>query len=113
MDNNFNNFVNQDFKGLSNWINTLNPYEFALIGTIAAFIIAPTLNANQQNSIGNFLEEIGQILLTISSQTITVEQSKRGNTTNYGIYDEFNNSNLNINHLINEIEKIKNELYKR
>lgn len=90
MDKNFNNFINQDFKSLSDWINTLNPYEFALVGVIAAFIIAQTLNANQQNSIGNFLEEIGQILLTISSQTITVEQAKQGNTTSYGFYDKFN-----------------------
>ena len=86
----FNNFINQNYSELSNWLNTLNPYEFALMGTIAAFLIAPTLNANQQNSIGNFLEEIGQILLTISAQTITVKQAKNGNSTSYGMNDTFN-----------------------
>ena len=109
MDNNFNNFINQDFSNLSNWLDTLNPYEFALIGTIAAFLIAPTLNANQQNSIGNFLEEIGQILLTIASQTITVKQAKSGNTESNGYFDTFNNS---YDYLINEIIKIKKDLYK-
>ena len=104
MDNqSFKKFINQDFSELSNWIDTLNPYEFALVGALIAFLIAPTLNANQMNSIGNFLEEIGQVLLTISSQTITVKQAKSGNTTSYGLYDIFSNGNL---------EKIKKEIMK-
>ena len=113
MDNkSFNNFVNQDFSGLSNWINSLDPYEFALVGAIAAFLIAPTLNANQQNSIGNFLEEIGQILLTIASQTITREQARSGNQTSNGIFDAFSgNRNTDIENLKNEIMKIKKDLY--
>ena len=83
----FNNFTSQDFKKLSDWLNTLNPYEFSLAGVIAAYIIAPTLTPNQKNSIGNFLEEIGQIILTIAAQEITVKQSKNNNTTAQG----FNN----------------------
>lgn len=96
MNNNyFNNFTNQDFSNLSNWLNTLNPYEFSLIGVIAAYLIAPTLNPNQQNSIGNFLEEVGQILLTISAQEINIQQAKQNNTTSNGYYDTFNNSKNN------------------
>lgn len=86
----FKDFVNSDYNKLSNWLNTLDPYEFATIGVIAAFLIAPTLNPNQQNSVGNFLEEIGQILLTISAQQITRTQAKKGNTTSNGEYDNFN-----------------------
>lgn len=115
MDNkSFEKFVNQDFNSLSNWINTLNPYEFALIGVIAAFLIAPTLNANQQNSIGNFLEEIGQILLAIAAQKITVSQSQQGNTTSQGIFDSANSSPPNssdIDSLRKEIEELKRALY--
>ena len=86
----FESFIKQDFSNLSNWINTLNPYEFALVGAITAFLIAPTLNPNQQNSIGNFLEEVGQIILTIASQSITVSQAKSGNNTSNGIFYNFN-----------------------
>lgn len=88
MNNNcFNNFTNQDFCALSNWLNTFNPYEFALVGIIAAFVIAPTLTPNQKNSIGNFLEEVGQILLTIAAQEITVQQTVQNDTTSSGIND--------------------------
>ena len=71
----FKKFINQDFNLLSRWLNSINSYEFALYGIVAAFLIAPTLNANEQNSLGNWLEEIGQILLTISAQTFNTNNS--------------------------------------
>ena len=43
----FDNFTNQDYSGLSNWLNTLDPYEFSLFGVIAAYLIVPSLNAIQ------------------------------------------------------------------
>ena len=114
----FKKFVNSDYNMLSKWLNTLDPYEFATIGVIAAFLIAPTLNPNQQNSIGNFLEEVAQILLTISAQQITVSQAKEGNTASNGEFDDFNsNNNVNIfndvKNLKEEINRLKNELKNR
>lgn len=85
MDNSsFNNFTNQDFKALSNWLNSLNPYQFAISGIIAALLIDSVLTTNQKNSIGNFLEEVGQVLLTISAQEITVKQARQNNDTSAG-----------------------------
>ena len=115
--NSFEEFTKQDFSGLSNWINKLNPYEFSLSGVIAAFIIAQPLNANQQNSIGNYLEEVGQILLAIAAQKITVSQAKNNKNNIDDNFDEINNGNNNnynseIEYLRNEIEKIKREIYK-
>ena len=75
INNSFENFINQDFNLLAKWLSKVNSYEFALYGIVAAFLIAPTLNANEQNSLGNWLEEIGQILLTISSQTFNLNDS--------------------------------------
>ena len=101
MDNNaFKNFINQDFLGLSNWINSLNPYEFSLIATIIGFLVAPPLSANEQNSLGNFFELIGQVLLSIAAQNMTVSQSSQ------------NQSASQNQNLYQEIEKIKNELNK-
>ena len=108
----FEEFTKQDFNGLSNWINKLNPYEFALSGVIAAFIIAQPLNANQQNSIGNYLEEVGQILLAIAAQKITASQAKNNKNNIDDNFDEINNGNNNnynseIEYLRNEIERLK------
>lgn len=64
----FNNFINQDFEGLANWFNTLNPYEFTFVATIIGGAIAPLLTIEQQLSLGNFFEQIGQTLETISAQ---------------------------------------------
>lgn len=116
----FEEFTKQDFSGLSNWINKLNPYEFALSGVIAAFIIAQPLNANQQNSIGNYLEEVGQILLAIAAQKITSSQAKNNKNNIDDNFDEFGNGNNNnnynynseIEYLRNEIEKLKRHIYK-
>ncbi|MCI6763538.1 hypothetical protein MSH26_01500 [bacterium] len=109
----FANFTNQDYSGLSNWLNTLDPYEFSLFGVIAAYLIAPSLNANQQNSIGNFLEEIGQIILTIAAQNITVRQALSNNTESVGNFDSANTSpgnySKNINYQ-NEIVRLNQEI---
>ena len=84
-----------------------------LFGVIAAYLIAPSLNANQQNSIGNFLEEIGQIILTIAAQNITVRQAFSNNTESVGNFDSSNtspgNSSQNINYQ-NEIARLNQEI---
>lgn len=108
MDNkNFKKFINQDFCGLSNWLNTLDSYEFSLIGVISAYLIAPSLNANQMNSVGNFLEEIGQILLTIAAQEINIQEFNEYNRTGDGIYNT-----SSIQRSIDEIWKEINNLKK-
>ncbi len=102
MDNNaFNDFMNQDFSALSNWINTLNAYEFASIATLIGLAIAPTLSINQQNSLGNFFEQIGQTLLTIAAQNQTVKhKSKQQSPVQKG----------SIEDVEDEINKMKEEL---
>lgn len=120
MDNsNYNNFTNQDYKGLSEWLNTLNPYEFTIVGIITAFLIAPVLNANQQNSVGNFFEVIGQVLLVIAAQEITVQQATQNNTASTGFSDApntspGNNTNNQTNNqndnLYQEIAELKQEI---
>ena len=69
----FNEFVNQDFDSCSNWLFSLNPYEFSAIAVIMGLIISPALTVNQQNSLGNFLELLGQVILTINAQNVTIK----------------------------------------
>ena len=75
MDDEFSKFVNQDYKSFSEWLFSLNAYEFTLIATIAGFLISPKLTINEQNSLGNFFELLGQVILTINAQGSTLNQS--------------------------------------
>ncbi|MDD3392908.1 MAG: hypothetical protein PHE54_05150 [Bacilli bacterium] len=100
--NPYDDFIEQDFCALSEWLFSLNAYEFSLIATIIGFSISPTLTVNQQNSLGNFFELLGQVILTINAQNATLSQAK----AKYSClkpYIEF--SNLN-----DEIIKIKKEI---
>lgn len=98
----FEKFANQDFDGFSNWLFSLNAYEFTLIATLLGFIISPTLTINQQNSLGNFFELLGQVILTINAQNTTLSQ------------DAVKNSNIKPTFESNtweeEILKIKQEI---
>lgn len=77
MDNNeFQKFANQDFCSLSEWLFSLDAYQFSLVATLMGFVISPTLTINQQNSLGNFFQLLGQVILTINAQAVTVKQKK-------------------------------------
>lgn len=52
---------------------SLNSYELTILGTSIGLLIAPTITINQQNSLGNFFELLGQILLTINAQEINLQ----------------------------------------
>lgn len=95
-------FVNQDFDSFSTWLSTLNPYEFTLVATAIGFAIAPVLTVNQQNSLGNFFELIGQVLLTINAQNVTSAQAKAKKP---GIKPEIESATIE-----EEILKIKKEI---
>lgn len=107
MDNEaFENFINQDFKGLSDWFSTLNPYEFTFVATIIGGVIAPLLNTSQQNSLGNFFEQIGQTLETISSQAQTNNQYRQNTQNN----SNFNDKDDDINNLRMELERLRRRI---
>ena len=59
-------------KNFSNLLNKLNPTEFVSFGSVIAIILIQYIDPNEQNTLGNFLEMIGQILLTSYAQaTVT------------------------------------------
>lgn len=95
----FDNFVNYDFRAFSDWLFSLNPYEFSMIAVLMGVIISPTLTINQQNSLGNFLELLGQVILTINAQATTLGQSSR-----------LHNLEIEINKLKEEIVRLKNNI---
>lgn len=98
----FDDFVNQDYNSFADWLFSLNAYEFTLIATIIGFAISPTLTVNQQNSLGNFFELLGQIILTINAQQTTINQAKAKNP---GIKPTFETGSLE-----EEVLKLKQEI---
>ena len=52
---------------------SLNEYELTLLGFAIGFLLSPTITVNQQNSLGNFFELIGQTLLTINAQSVNLQ----------------------------------------
>lgn len=72
----YKKFIDQDFESFSRWLSSLNPYEFTMVGAAIGLAIAPALTVNQQNSLGNFFELVGQVILTINAQKITQQQFK-------------------------------------
>lgn len=98
-----NKFSKQDIKDFSTFLANLSPLEFTTYGCIIGIIITSLLNSNEQNSIGNFFELIGQVILTAQAQS-TYNNS-------FPTREEFNNfkneTDNNINNIINIINKFK------
>ena len=58
-----------------NMLLSLNEYELTILGCAIGLILAPTITINQQNSLGNFFELIGQVLLTVNAQAVNLQPS--------------------------------------
>ena len=97
-------FLNHDFCKFSNWLFSLDPYQFTLLATVIGFAITPTLNSNQQQSLGNFFDMVGQVLLTVYSQEVVLQQLPRK-------YSNFKKG-FQTNSTESEILLVKEELFK-
>ena len=47
---------------------SMSPNQLALLASVLGVAIAENLNPNEQNSFGNFIQSLGQSILTISAQ---------------------------------------------
>lgn len=83
-----------EVKNLAKILYNLDPLELTAIGCILGLVMSEGLDFNEQNTIGNFLELVGQVILTYNAQQETVEA----------------NSNLSISELESQIEYLHNEV---
>lgn len=51
-----------------NYFFSINPYELGIVANILGTLLAIPLTFNQQNTLGNFLELVGQQILLIQAQ---------------------------------------------
>lgn len=68
----------------NNFPPNINPQTFSLIGVAVSAVLVGDLNVNEQNSLGNWFELVGQYMLTHAAQQQLIE-------------GRIENSNLNIN----------------
>ena len=96
MNNNYEEFK-EAVKSFSNWLDSIPPYEYSLTGVIIAYIIAPNLTKSAQNAFGNWVELVGQIILTISAQASATPET-----------GQYNQLLADVENLKAEIERLKN-----
>lgn len=70
------------------WYDCTDPEELVLIATAISIGLSKNLTTNQVNSLGNFLEMVGQNLLTIAAQRVLYENKCINNITNEQAEDE-------------------------
>jgi hypothetical protein len=73
MEDILNKFNQNTINSYSQILAKLSPAEFATLGCALSLILIQTLNPNEQNTIGNLLEMIGQILLTSYAQASVID----------------------------------------
>ncbi len=108
----YEKFINQDFDSFSNWLFSLNAYEFTLISTVIGFIISSTLTVNQQNSLGNFFELLGQLILTINAQNETLISKRKVKQSSIKPIIESNNIEEDILKIKQELINLRNDVFR-
>lgn len=96
----FNSLKKDEIINFSKNLSNLSPLEFISLGCLLGIILSEVLNPNEQNTIGNFLEMVGQILLTSYAQASVVDP-------NYS-----SPSNCQFNNLKYDVETIKKQILK-
>lgn len=56
------------YNKLANLISNLTPFQFTTLGVIFGYFLSLSIPITELNSLGNWFELVGQILLTYSAQ---------------------------------------------
>lgn len=96
-DFNYESFKNMSCSNFFDYLLTLSSYELSLLAIGLGYLFSNNLSANKQNSLGNFFELIGQLLLTLSAQEYVLQPN----------YPSRQQLQQEINILKSEIEKLK------
>lgn len=72
MNENDRNFI----KNYADFLYGLSGNELALLSAVIGYVLSQNINAEQMNSLGNFFEAIGQIMLCNGAQEQLREREK-------------------------------------
>lgn len=87
-----------ELKSFINWLMNLSPLEFTTLAVITGYYLSCNLTVDEQNSIGNWFELLGQIILTFNAQGSSQQFSltkKQYDEINYHIMNLYNKINSN------------------
>ena len=83
MNDSMNQFINNDYKSLADFLFSFTGNEFAIISSIIGFVISQNLDIDEVNSLGNFFENIGQFMLAKAAQDqVITNRNNRNNSNN-------------------------------
>lgn len=80
MNDSINQFINNDYKSLADFLFSFSGNEFAIMSSIIGFIISQNLNVDQVNSLGNFFEAVGQFMLCKAAQDQVIANKTNNNS---------------------------------
>ena len=60
---------------LSQLLLSLNPFEYATLAYILGILLSEGLNYNEQSSLGNFYNLLGEVIQTIGAQSQNLDSS--------------------------------------
>lgn len=66
---------NNPVTKLNELLLSLNAYEFTTLAFIIGILLCDGLNYDQQQSLGNFFEQMGQTILTVGAQNQNLQES--------------------------------------
>lgn len=96
------NKINKDeIISYSKILAALSPLELVSIGYIISLVLVETLAPYEQNTIGNFLEMVGQVLLTSFAQSSAIDPN-----INAPSQCEFNKLKHQFESLQNKVSKL-------
>ena len=82
----------------------LDPYTFTGSAILIGFLLVGELTPDEQDSIGNWLELVGMVLQTYSSQVTTLESYQKDDKNK-------NNEKTDLDTLRKTLKKIEQQLY--
>lgn len=82
MNDSMNQFMNNDYKSLADFLFSFSGNEFAIISSIIGFVISQNLDIDEVNSLGNFFENIGQFMLAKAAQDQVISNRNNNNSNN-------------------------------
>lgn len=69
----------KDIQNYASFLYSLSGNDLALLASAVGLLLSQNINSNQINSLGNFFEGVGQIMLVIGAQ----QQLRENNNNNY------------------------------
>ncbi|MDE6408353.1 MAG: hypothetical protein K2K48_00340 [Anaeroplasmataceae bacterium] len=91
---------------LSQLLLSLNPYEYATLAYIIGILLSEGLNYNEQASLGNFYNLLGEVIQTIGAQAQNLDSSPSQSSNVDDAIEALKGKIGNIEEIINKFKSL-------